>query len=99
MRHHEFQTGDSFRINYNLDPKSCNIYFFPDNNDESRVSELVRNGRVQSYWYTTDCEGFELVGPCEIQNTALQMSCSGRLEFRDAQGNKALVASVAMKCK
>lgn len=97
--HHVYETGESLRINYNLDPKSCNIYFFPDSDDGLRESELVRNGRVQGNWYQTDCEGFELVEPCELKNTALQMSCSGRLEFRDAQGNKALVASVAMKCK
>ena len=46
-----------------------------------------------------DCIGFELIKPCGILKEDLQMSCQGRYEIRDQDGDTALVMILEMEGK
>ncbi|KAK9518034.1 hypothetical protein VZT92_023362 [Zoarces viviparus] len=67
-RYFEQKPGDRFEFTYDLEPKSCNIYFFPESHQ-----------------------------PCGISNEVLQMSCNGRYEIRDRNGDLAIVVSLKMQ--
>ncbi|XP_034398811.1 uncharacterized protein LOC117737179 [Cyclopterus lumpus] len=90
--------GGSFRVTFNLEPNSCNIYFFPENVRQPRnLNGIVRQGRLQGGLDELDCVGFGRLEPCGISNKALQMSCNGRYEIRDENNNTALVVSLEME--
>ncbi|XP_070769568.1 uncharacterized protein [Enoplosus armatus] len=84
--------GDSFNFTfYWLEPNSCNIYFFPEDDHDMGETEIVRRGRLQPGVDYLDCAYFDLVKPCGISNKGIKTSCSGRFEVRDQNDNKALV--------
>ncbi|XP_074503703.1 uncharacterized protein LOC141774774 [Sebastes fasciatus] len=91
--------GGRLSFSFDLEPNSCNIYFFPERVHRSRVlkNEIVRGGRLQEGLDELDCVGFHLLKPCEISNEYLQMSCKGRYEIRDQDNNTALVVSLQME--
>ncbi|XP_056294999.1 uncharacterized protein LOC130209400 isoform X3 [Pseudoliparis swirei] len=88
--------GDRFHVTFNLNPNSCNIYFFPRSGSQPRkLNEIVRQGMLQEG--ESDCLGFDLLMPCGILNKALQMSCSGRYEIRDQNNNTAFAVSLEVE--
>jgi len=90
--------GDRFHVTFNLNPNSCNIYFFPRSGSQPRkLNEIVRQGMLQEG--ESDCLGFDLLMPCGILNKALQMSCSGRYEIRDQNNNTAFAVSLEVESK
>ncbi|XP_054453645.1 uncharacterized protein LOC129090140 [Anoplopoma fimbria] len=94
----EGKPGDHFSFSYDLEPNSCNIYFFQESDRQpiKLKNEIVRQGRLQGGLDEFDCIGFDVKHPCGISNKALQMSCNGRYEIRDQNNNTALVASLEM---
>ncbi|KAG8004378.1 hypothetical protein GBF38_009361, partial [Nibea albiflora] len=82
----ERSIGEDFTASFDLEPNSCNIYFFPEEDDEEHT--VARRGVHLETHY---CQGLTLFEPCGLENNDLEMSCSGRFEFRDLNGNKALV--------
>lgn len=88
--------GESLNFTFDLEPKSCNIYFFPVN-DFKR--EIVHSGTLKWDLDDLDCAGFELLKPCGILNKVLTVSCSGRFEVSDRNGDKALVVELEMERK
>ncbi|XP_070818904.1 uncharacterized protein [Chaetodon trifascialis] len=86
--------GESLRVTFDLEPHSCNIFFYPESSYEE--TEIVLQGRLQTYSYGQDCRGFVNLKPCGILNEDLKLSCRGRFEVRDSNGNTALVVSLEM---
>uniref|UniRef100_A0A0F8BN76 Immunoglobulin V-set domain-containing protein n=1 Tax=Larimichthys crocea TaxID=215358 RepID=A0A0F8BN76_LARCR len=82
------------RVGFDLEPNSCNIYFFPEK--KHTPATVARRGKLLETLY---CPGLMLLWPCELENNNLDMSCSGRFEFRDLNDNKALVVTLKMKRK
>lgn len=62
-------------------------------------TEIVRQGRLKEGLDERDCTFFHLLKPCGILNDDLKMSCSGRFEVRDQNGNNALVVLLEMERK
>ncbi|XP_026185401.1 uncharacterized protein LOC113143987 [Mastacembelus armatus] len=91
-------TGKEFSFTFDLEPKFCNIYFFPKSDSEVR-NDIVHQGRLQKSLDESDCSGFELLKPCGISNKAIQRSCSGHFEVRDQNGDKALVVMLHVETK
>ncbi|KAM8909782.1 uncharacterized protein AB9W97_006470 isoform 2-T2 [Spinachia spinachia] len=93
--------GYNFNFTFNLGPNSCNIYFLPGGEDVQRDSaiNLVYRGLLQEGLEDTGCNGFELLRPCGILNTAPQMSCNGSYEVRDQNDNTAIVVSLEMEAQ
>ncbi|XP_071313941.1 uncharacterized protein [Trachinotus anak] len=92
--------GQQFNFTFHsLEPNSCNIYFFPENDHDLGTTkiELVRHGRLQLHFDEFDCAEFELLKPCGILIKDVQMSCSGHFEVKDQDDNKALVVSLHME--
>ncbi|XP_068570777.1 uncharacterized protein [Cebidichthys violaceus] len=87
--------GDHFTFTYDLEPNSCNIYFFPKS-DKRKKNTIVRQGRLQGGLNESDCTGFQILQPCGISNKVHQMSCSGHYEIRDQNDNTASVVSLEM---
>ncbi|KAG8004060.1 hypothetical protein GBF38_008142, partial [Nibea albiflora] len=88
----ERSIGEDFTASFDLEPNSCNIYFFPEEDDEEHT--VARRGVHLETHY---CQGLTLFEPCGLENNDLEMSCSGRFEFRDLNGNKALVVTLIME--
>ncbi|KAK9518033.1 hypothetical protein VZT92_023361 [Zoarces viviparus] len=92
--------GDRFEFTFTMEPKSCNIYFFPGSDDqpeELTINEMiVHQGKLQGGLDASGCTGFDLLEPCGISNEVLQMSCSGRYEIRDQNDDPAIVVSLKM---
>ncbi|XP_070819027.1 uncharacterized protein [Chaetodon trifascialis] len=86
--------GESLTVTFDLEPHSCNIFFYPEGSYEE--TEIVLQGRLQTYSYGQDCRGFVNLKPCGILNEDLKLSCRGRFEVRDSNGNTALVVSLEM---
>uniref|UniRef100_UPI0037E944FC uncharacterized protein n=1 Tax=Semicossyphus pulcher TaxID=241346 RepID=UPI0037E944FC len=86
--------GEYLKFNFDLEPNSCNIYFFPKGQPEVLI---VSNGQLLYSYGEHDCEGFELLLPCGISNEALQMSCNGRFEVKDQNDNTALMLVLKME--
>lgn len=93
--------GEKLSFTFDLESKSCNIYFLPKSDHEQKdfKTEIVRQGRLQEGLDKLDCAGFELLKPCGILNEDLQMSCNGRIEVRDQNDDKALVVVLEMERK
>ncbi|XP_038555218.1 uncharacterized protein LOC119888634 isoform X1 [Micropterus salmoides] len=89
--------GGSLHFIFHLEPNSCNIYFFPESDHEMGGTEIVRQGRLKEGLDERDCTFFHLLKPCGILNDDLKMSCSGRFEVRDQNGNNALVVLLEME--
>lgn len=83
-------------VTFDLEPHSCNIYFFPGENSKTAI---VLKGRLQHDLKQVDCVGFELLKPCGIIHRAIQKTCSGRFEVRDDNDDKALVVFLEMEGK
>ncbi|KAM7417723.1 hypothetical protein PAMA_017389 [Pampus argenteus] len=98
-RSYERHPGESLSFTFDLEPNSCNIYFFSkrDLKRKGVETELVRQGRLQRNGLDeVNCIGYQLSKLCGILIKNLQMSCGGRFEVRDHNGNKALVVSLKM---
>lgn len=91
-RHGTRTVGEYYSFTTDLESWSCNIDFFPDNNGKYGI---VRQGNLD--YYEHECQGFEVIYPCGISNYDLQLSCSGRFEVRDEQGNLAHVETLEME--
>ncbi|XP_023251820.1 uncharacterized protein LOC111646536 [Seriola lalandi dorsalis] len=89
--------GRELSFTFDLEPSSCNIYYFPDQNEGLRNPTIVREGRLQEDLGHFGCGGFELLKPCGILKEFLQMSCSGRFEVRDQDDDKAFVVYLYME--
>ncbi|TKS72399.1 hypothetical protein D9C73_006473 [Collichthys lucidus] len=85
--------ADKLRVGFDLEPNSCNIYFFPEDKEYTPVI-VARRGKLLETFY---CPGLTLLWPCQLENNNLEMSCSGRFEFRDLNDNKALVVRLHME--
>ncbi|XP_042274149.1 uncharacterized protein LOC121901432 [Thunnus maccoyii] len=99
-RSYERSPGERLDFTFDLEPNSCNIYFFPGSDLKLKAleTEIVRQGRLERKDLNeVNCGGFQLSKPCGILIESLQSSCGGRFEVRDQNGNKALVASLKMK--
>ena len=99
-RSYERSPGERLDLTFDLEPNSCNIYFFPGSDLKLKAleTEIVRQGRLERKDLNeVNCGGFQLSKPCGILIESLQSSCGGRFEVRDQNGNKALVASLKMK--
>nr|XP_004545448.1 uncharacterized protein LOC101464566 [Maylandia zebra] len=88
------ETNQVLNITFDLEPHSCNIYFFPGENSKTAI---VLKGRLQHDLKQVDCVGFELLKPCGIVHKAIQKTCSGRFEVRDDNDDKALVVFLEME--
>ncbi|XP_075959985.1 uncharacterized protein LOC142963156 isoform X2 [Anarhichas minor] len=99
-RYFEQKPGDLFEFTYDLEPNSCNIYFFPGSDDQPEEltinKTIVHQGKLQGGLDASDCTGFDLLEPCGISNKVLQMSCSGRYEIRDQNDDPAIAMSLKM---
>ncbi|XP_059201441.1 uncharacterized protein LOC131981242 [Centropristis striata] len=84
------QVGESLRITYDLEPNSCNIYYYSQL--WARTEIVVHQGKLRRDLDKFGCKGFELIEPCGISNDALQLSCNGHFEIKDQNDNKALLA-------
>ncbi|KAM6951960.1 uncharacterized protein PEZ65_008266 [Lycodopsis pacificus] len=102
-RYFEQKPGDRFEFTYDLEPNSCNIYFFPESGRQSGEltinDTLVHQGRLRWRLDASGCTGLDLLEPCGISNEVLQMSCSGRYEVRDQNDDLAIVVSLKMQRK
>ncbi|KAL3972955.1 NADH dehydrogenase (ubiquinone) 1 beta subcomplex subunit 2 [Sarotherodon galilaeus] len=88
------ETNEVLNITFDLEPHSCNIYFFPGENSKTAI---VLKGRLQHDLKQVDCVGFELLKPCGIVHKAIQKTCIGRFEVRDDNDDKALVVFLEME--
>ncbi|XP_076594549.1 uncharacterized protein LOC143325418 [Chaetodon auriga] len=86
--------GESLTVAFDLEPHFCNIFFYPESSYDEK--EIVLQGRLQ-YLYGQDCTGFVLLKPCGILNEDLKLSCQGRFDVRDSNGNTALKVSLEME--
>ncbi|XP_041846961.1 uncharacterized protein LOC121643557 [Melanotaenia boesemani] len=86
-------SGEQLAFSFDLEPNSCNIYFFPEFDHEIQI---VRQGVLLLDSDQSGCVGFKLLKPCWISNKAAQMSCAGRFEVRD-HDDKALTVLLEMK--
>ncbi|KAK1903587.1 Glutamate 5-kinase [Dissostichus eleginoides] len=91
IRTSELKAGAQLSFNFDLEPNDCNIHFFGEPS-----FDIVRHGKLQNL-YENDCIGFELIKPCGILKEDLQMSCQGRYEIRDQDGDTALVMILEME--
>ncbi|XP_042349275.1 uncharacterized protein LOC121948078 isoform X2 [Plectropomus leopardus] len=96
-RTYERTPGERLRITFDLEPRSCNIYFFPKSDHQESTIDIVREGQLQRGLDEYNCRGFDLLKPCGISNEDLQMSCSGRFEVRDGNSDTALEVSLEMR--
>ncbi|XP_042274148.1 uncharacterized protein LOC121901431 [Thunnus maccoyii] len=99
-RSYERSPGERLDFTFDLEPNSCNIYFFPGSDLKLKAleTEIVRQGRLERKDLNeVNCGGFQLSKPCGILIESLQSSCGGHFEVRDQNGHKALVASLKMK--
>nr|XP_020480119.1 uncharacterized protein LOC109974319 isoform X2 [Monopterus albus] len=96
---YELRPGLQLNFTYDLEPRSCNIYFFPKSNTGLRglKQELVRRGRLQKDMNHAECEGFDLLKPCGLVNKDVQMECSGHFEVRDQNDDKAVEVELQME--
>ncbi|KAL3044887.1 hypothetical protein OYC64_013207 [Pagothenia borchgrevinki] len=92
IRTSELKAGAQLSFNFDLEPNDCNIHFF---GEPSFV--IVLHGKLQRDLYEFDCSGFELIKPCGILKEDLQMSCQGRYEITDQDGDTALVMILEME--
>ncbi|KAM9741059.1 uncharacterized protein ACNS7B_012297 isoform 2-T2 [Menidia menidia] len=88
------EEDQEFSFKFELEPKSCNIYFFPKG---LYKIEMVRHGRLDSYADLRGCRGFQLLKPCGILNNIIQTACAGRFEIRDHNDDPALIVSVEIE--
>ncbi|XP_037316885.2 uncharacterized protein LOC119210710 isoform X2 [Pungitius pungitius] len=95
----EQEPGDRFSFSIDLEPESCNIYFFPSSGRRPRMleNEIIRHGLLQGGSDDLFCTGFDYRYPCGISNNDIQISCNGRYEIRDQNDNTAFVGSLEMK--
>ncbi|XP_029368317.1 uncharacterized protein LOC115049873 [Echeneis naucrates] len=91
--------GQRFNVSFPLEPTSCNIYFYPEDDYEliETRSKIVHKGKLQNNIDTFTCRWFRLLKPCEILIDSLQEACSGNFEVRDQNGDKALVVSLQIE--
>ncbi|XP_034037844.1 uncharacterized protein LOC117520643 isoform X2 [Thalassophryne amazonica] len=79
--------GESFSFSFDLEPSSCNIYFYPDC-DSFEHNEIVTEGRLKEYKLHMF---LDFVKPCGIFVERLHMPwCSGMFHIRDRQGHLAM---------
>ncbi|XP_068444525.1 uncharacterized protein [Clinocottus analis] len=95
----KLNAGDRLEFTLNLEPNSCNIYFFPESDGQTGdfKIKIVHQGRLDGRYDDVDCVAFYLLEPCGISKEDLQMSCNGRYEIRDQNDDTALVVSLEMK--
>ncbi|XP_061581177.1 uncharacterized protein LOC133446953 [Cololabis saira] len=86
--------GEEFSFTFDLEPRSCNIYFFPEGDEGT---ELVHQGSLRLVLDWSDCFGFDLVKPCGILKKDVRMSCNGHFEVRDHNGDEALRVSLEIE--
>ncbi|KAK5897112.1 hypothetical protein CesoFtcFv8_010203 [Champsocephalus esox] len=94
IRTSELKAGAQLSFNFDLEPNDCNIHFFGEPS-----FDIVLHGKLQSHLYENDCIGFELIKPCGILKEDLQMSCQGRYEIRDQDGDTVLVMILEMEAE
>ncbi|XP_029296756.1 uncharacterized protein LOC115014211 isoform X2 [Cottoperca gobio] len=88
--------GEQLSFTFDLEPSSCNIYFFPEG-DSGPGKSIVGQGRLQLHSDEFDCVGFDLIKPCGISNDDLQMSCQGRYQIKDQNGDTAVEVTLEME--
>ncbi|KAK2849183.1 hypothetical protein Q5P01_009017 [Channa striata] len=96
---YKLNAGEKFSFTSDLEPKSCNIYFFSTNDDELRGPQIriVHQGKMQYSWTEFVCKGFDVIEPCGLSFEAIPMSCNGLFQFRDQNDDKALVAELEIE--